>query len=214
VWEVAIDTRGKPGHNRFSSDNQPERMHTSPSQPTGPVSRIARRKAKAGCEACYEAIVRGMFAETRHFPGFLGADLIPPSAPDTFYQVVMRFASQADLERWDASEARQAWHARLGTVADGDPDYRLLSGLEAWFSLPSAPMNHPPERWKMAVLTWLGIFPTVSLLLYAVAPLLADLPFLARTAVITGLAVVMMTWLVMPRLVGLFKPWLTRAKTN
>jgi hypothetical protein len=54
----------------------------NPSIPAdGPVSRIARRKAKAGCDGCYEAIVRGMFAETARFPGFLGADLIPPRPP-------------------------------------------------------------------------------------------------------------------------------------
>lgn len=189
-------------------------MNTPSIPADGPVSRIARRKAKAGCDGCYEAIVRGMFAETARFPGFLGADLIPPSAPGELHQVVMRFASQADLDRWDASEARQAWHARLQTVADGDPDYRLLSGLEAWFSLPATAVNHPPVRWKMAALTWLGIFPTVSLLLHVVAPLLSALPFLVRTAVITALAVLMMTWLVMPHLVRLFKPWLTRTNMN
>lgn len=185
-------------------------MSVSPTPAAAPISRIAKRKAKPGCEAAYEAVVRGMFAETGKFPGFLGADLIPPRAPDDVYQVVMRFASQADLDRWDASEARQQWHERLSTVADGDPDYRLLTGLEAWFTLPTAPGNRPPVRWKMAVLTWLGIFPTVSLLLFFVAPLLAPLPFLARTAIITGLAVLMMTWLVMPRLVGGFKGWLAR----
>lgn len=186
-------------------------MSSEPTTPHSPISRIAKRKAKPGCETCYEAVVRGMFAETGKFPGFLGADLIPPQTPGELYQVVMRFASQADLDRWDASEARQQWHERLSTVADGDPDYRVLTGLEAWFALPATPASHPPVRWKMATLTWLGIFPTVSLLLFFVAPLLGPLPFLMRTAIITGLAVLMMTWLVMPRLTGAFKSWLTRA---
>ena len=35
-----------------------------------------------------------------------------------------------------------------------------------------------------------------------------------RQAVITALAVLMMTWLVMPHLVRLFKPWLTRTNMN
>jgi antibiotic biosynthesis monooxygenase (ABM) superfamily enzyme len=125
----------------------------------------------------------------------------------------MRFASQADLDRWDASEARRAWR----TPPDGGGRRSRLpsaEGLEAWFSLPATAVNHSPVRWKMAALTWLGIFPTVSLLLHVVAPLLSALPFLVRTAVITALAVLMMTWLVMPHLVRLFKPWLTRTNMN
>lgn len=173
--------------------------------------RIARRHARPGCEASYEALVRGMFADTRKFQGFLGADIIPPQTEGGEYQVVLRFATQQDLDRWDLSDVRQLWHQRLHAVAEGDPDYRLLSGLEAWFALPAAPSNHQPVRWKMAFVTWLGIFPTVSLLLYFVAPLLASWPFLLRTAAITGLVVLLMTWVIMPRFVRAFRQWLFRA---
>lgn len=177
---------------------------------TPPVMRIARRRAKAGCADAYEALVRGMFADTQKFPGFLGAELIPPATDGGEYQVVLRFATQADIDRWDLSDQRSLWHKRLRSVAEGDPEYRLLSGLEAWFTLPQTPVNHPPVRWKMALITWLGIFPTVSLLLAFVAPLLASLPFLLRTAVITGLVVVIMTWGIMPRLVPFFHHWLVK----
>lgn len=184
---------------------------TQPDSPqTNPVTRIARRRAKPGCEAAYEAILRGMFAEVAQFPGFRGADLIPPESADGEYQVVMRFDSQQQLDAWDVSELRQTWHARLHAVAEGDPDYRLLSGLEAWFALPAAPVNHAPVRWKMAIATWLGIFPTVSLVLWFIAPALAALPFLLRTACLTALIVALMTWVIMPRLVRLLRPWLFR----
>ncbi|TXG81344.1 MAG: antibiotic biosynthesis monooxygenase [Thermomicrobiales bacterium] len=142
-----------------------------------PVTRIARRRAKPGCDAAYEAVLRVMFAEVAQFPGFRGADLIPPESAGGEYQVVMRFDSQQQLDAWDVSELRQTWHARLHAVAEGDPDYRLLSGLEAWFALPAAPANHAPVRWKMAIATWLGIFPTVSLVLWFIAPRLVRLLF-------------------------------------
>jgi len=179
--------------------------------PAAPVMRIARRRAKPGCAQAYAALVQGMFADARQVPGFLGAELIPPVGEDGEYQVVLRFASQADMDRWDRSPQRTLWHRRLRAVAEGDPEYRLLSGLEAWFALPLVPTGNPPRRWKMALLTWLGIFPTVSLLLAFVAPHLAALPFLLRTAVITGLVVLIMTWGVMPRLVPRFQRWLTRS---
>lgn len=175
-----------------------------------PIMRIAHRRAKAGCTDAYEALVRGMFADTQKFPGFLGADLIPPHQEGGEYQVVLRFATEADMERWDVSPQRALWHKRLRTVAEGDPEYRLLTGLEAWFTQPLVPTNHPPVRWKMALITWFGIFPTVALLLAFIAPYLAALPFLLRTAIITGLVVLIMTWGIMPRLTPLFRNWLVK----
>jgi len=68
---------------------------------------------------------------------------------------------------------------------------------------------HPP-RAKMAVVTWMGIFPVVSLYLWLVSlwPGFVELPFLPRTAVFTALIVATMTWVVMPRLTRLMRGWL------
>lgn len=181
-----------------------------PQSPQPPVMRIARRRAKPDCGPAYEALIRGTFADASKFPGFLGADLIPPAGTDEDYQVVLRFATQADMARWDDSPQRKLWHQRLRAVAEGDPDYRLLTGLEAWFTQPEVPAAQPPLRWKMALITWLGIFPTVSLLLAFVAPQLASLPFLLRTGIVTGLVVILMTWVIMPRLTPLFRAWLIK----
>ncbi|MFT3759060.1 antibiotic biosynthesis monooxygenase [Thauera sp.] len=172
------------------------------------ITRIARRRAQAGREAEYESCVREMLAQMRGYKGFLGGDIIPPEQPGGDYQVVTRFASEAECEAWDRSEARLSCLERLSEVADGEPELRKLSGLEAWFepAVVSASM-HPP-RARMALVTWLGIFPTVSLVLWLVAPLLEPLPFLLRTALLTALIVVTMTWLVMPRLVRLLRGFL------
>ncbi len=85
-----------------------------------------------------------------------------------------------------------------------------MSGLEAWFEPAVVPASMHPPRARMALVTWLGIFPTVSLVLWLAAPLLQALPFLLRTAVLTALIVVMMTWLVMPRLVRLLRGFLNQ----
>lgn len=187
--------------------NQPSSTAT-PANPA-PVTRIARRRAKPGCEADYEARIRAMFASMRQSDGFLGADLLPPEVLGGDYQVGVRFASEAALQAWDESPARRTHHAMIATVADGDPDYRRLSGLEAWFAPAVVPASLHPPRSRMAFVTWLGIFPTVSLYLWLVAPWLQPLPFLLRTALLTGLIVVTMTWLVMPRLTRVMRSWLT-----
>ena len=172
------------------------------------VTRIARRRARPGREAQYEAALREMLVAMRAHQGFQGGDIIPPETPGGEYQIVVRFASEAELQQWDASAARRALLARMRELAEGEPEFRHLSGLEAWFEPAVVPASMHPPRLKMAVVTWLGIFPTVSFFLWAVLPWLQPLPFLPRTAVLTAMIVVTMTWVVMPRLTRWLRPWL------
>ncbi len=175
------------------------------------VTRIARRRARPGHEAEYEAMLREMFASMRARKGFLGGDLIPPETPGGEYQTVVRFASEAELQAWDMSDARLELLERMKAVAEGEPEFRKLSGLEAWFEPAVVPATMHPPRMKMAVVTWLGIFPTVSFFLWFVLPWLQPLPFLPRTAILTALIVATMTWVVMPRLTRLLRGWLSPA---
>lgn len=172
------------------------------------VVRVAHRRARPGCGEAYQAVVRGMFETLRQFPGFLGAELTPPNTPEGEYRVVIKFADEADLARWDASDERLVWHERLRPLTTGEPEYHLLSGMEAWFVPPPLPVMRPPSRLRMTLLTWIGIFPTVSFFLATVGPLLAPLPFLLRTALLTALIVPTMTYLVMPYLTRWFRRWL------
>lgn len=174
------------------------------------IFRVVRRRAKPGCGPAYEALVRAMFEDARRFPGYLAAELIPPESPAGEYQIIQRFATEADLERWNGSPERMAWHARLAQVAEGDPEYRLLHGLDAWFGVAAVPVARPPARWRMTVVSWLGIFPTVALLLTFVAPLLAPLPSLPRIAVLTAMVAVLMSYVIMPRLTRLMGWWLRK----
>ena len=60
----------------------------------------------------------------------------------------------------------------------------------------------------MAFVTWLGIWPLVSLALWLLAPYLVALPFLIRTGALSALIVLTMTYVVMPQLAQLAAPWL------
>jgi len=173
-----------------------------------PVVRVAHRRAREGCRDAYEAVIRGMFDAARAFPGFMGAELTPPLREGDEHRVTLKFASEADLARWNDSEERARWLEALEPLALGPPEFHLLSGLEAWFVPPATPAVHPPSRPRMALVTWLGIFPTVAAFLWLLGPLLAPLPFLLRTAILTALIVLTMTYVVMPRLVRLMKPFL------
>lgn len=191
---------------------KPDAMN-APAEHHARVTRIARRRARPGREAEYEAMLREMLARMRAHGGFLGGDVIPPEMPGDEYQIVVRFASEAELQTWDMSDARLELLERMKEVAEGEPEFRKLSGLEAWFEPAVVPASMHPPRGKMAVVTWMGIFPVVSVYLWLASlwPGFLELPFLPRTAVFTALIVATMTWGVMPRLTRLMRAWLAPA---
>lgn len=58
--------------------------------------------------------------------------------------------------------------------------------------------RHKPYR--LAILTWLAIWPSITLLLLAGEPLLGTLPLPLRTFVLTAILVPFMSFVAMPRL--------------
>lgn len=177
------------------------------------MARGVRTWAKPGCDQAYEDLVRAMLQEAARFPGYLSAAVIPPRVVGEDFQIIQRFATQADLDRWHDSEVSAVWHERLRAVAETDPDYHLLTGLEVWFAPKLMPAGGRPKRWRMAVVTWIAIFPLASLALWALSPLVAPLPYLGRMAVVTAIVVLAMTYGVMPRL-SRWLAWWTSPRSN
>lgn len=184
-------------------------MSDNVSSPTG-VTRIARRTALPGHEEEYENLVREMFALMRRHHGFLGAEIIPPQVPGNIYQVIVHFASEADLAAWDSSADRGAIFARMRPHAEGELEHRRLNAMEEWFTGPSIPATVRPPRWKTALVTWMGIWPLSSLFIFLSGFWNADgqVPFLLMTAINVSLIVVCMTYLVAPVLTKLMQPFL------
>ena len=80
-----------------------------------------------------------------------------------------------------------------------------LHGLEAFFR---DPQHSPPPRWKMAIVTWLGVFPSVLFWSSTLPKVLPGLPSLGVMAIINVFVVVTLAWGVMPLLTKLFAGWL------
>ena len=84
--------------------------------------------------------------------------------------------------------------------------------LETWFTLSTDQAIVPPLRYKMAIVTWLAIFPLITLVSWAMGAVLTaagrELPLIAHTFVATALLVPLMTYVVMPRMTRLFAGWL------
>lgn len=67
---------------------------------------------------------------------------------------------------------------------------------------------HRSPVWKMALLTWLGLWPVVTLMMGTVRPLLVALPLPLQTLIMTAIIVPLVTWVLMPGLTRLFRGWL------
>lgn len=174
-----------------------------------PVARILQCHARPGLGPQCQALLQGLFEASRQFPGCVSASLIPPATAQEAHQLVQRFAAPADLARWQASPEWAQWRERLEPVAQV-LDRAPLEGLQTWSAPPlPAPVMVPP-KWKLTVVSWLGIFPLVSVSLGVLGPLLQSWPFLARIFVVTVLVVSLMSYVVMPRLVAWMAWWLRR----
>lgn len=172
---------------------------------------ITRRVAPAARDA-FEAGMRGMLAAAEGFEGHLGGQLVRPqedgSSDPLLYHVVFAFDSEPHLAAWQSSGERARWLAQVLPHTVGEQQLHRVSGLDYWFAAPGATTRAAPPRWKVAVVTWLGIFPTVLLLFLTVAPPMAAWPLVPRVLVITVLVVVLMTWVVAPRLTRWLDGWL------
>lgn len=151
----------------------------------------------------------GMRGAAAGFAGHLGGFLIRPrDAVPGCYDMLFAFDTEQNLNAWMASAARRTWLECMAGLTFGETATRVLSGLEGWFALPAGPTRGPPPRWKMAAVTWLGIFPLVLVLSRLVGPWLAPVHPVLSIVVVTALVTIGMTWLVMPSLARLFAGWL------
>ncbi len=187
-------------------------MSTIPTHP-GAVTVLVTRRIKPGQEAAYEKLMHDIMRAAAEFPGHLGAQLVrpdeQPGSEPGLYHVVFAFDSQPHLQAWQDSPARSLGLAALEPLVDGPAQTQMI-GLAHWFM--TGAQHTPPPRWKVAIVTWLGIFPTVLVLFTLLGDLLSTLPLVPRVMMLTGMVVLIMTWVVAPQMTKLMKPWL-HAKT-
>jgi antibiotic biosynthesis monooxygenase (ABM) superfamily enzyme len=72
--------------------------------------------------------------------------------------------------------------------------------------VPSAPAR--PPRYKQAVITWLGVYPILTVTLALLRPVMATWPLPLQTLLVTLLLVPLLTYLVFPLLTRAFRAWL------
>ena len=66
------------------------------------------------------------------------------------------------------------------------------------------------SRAKLALLTWVGAYAVILLVLAIGGPAMAGWPLAVRALVVSGLMVAAMTWVIVPVVTRLFRGWLLR----
>ncbi len=174
-----------------------------------PVTVVVSRRVKPGCEEAFEKFISGITAAAMTFKGHLGTNVFRPSSPeDDEYQIIFKFDRASNLRIWEESECRRQWLARAESLRLEPPTTRVITGLETWFTLPAPKPIIPPPRYKMAAITLLAIFPLIQLANSILVPLFKPFPLPLRNLIITAIIVLLMTYVVMPRMTRLFSRWL------
>lgn len=68
-----------------------------------------------------------------------------------------------------------------------------------------------PPRYKLALLSWVGAWAVITLILVVLGSATATWPLPLRTLLLSALMAPAMTWLVIPVLTRLFRSWLRSA---
>jgi uncharacterized protein len=196
-------------------------------QGEGPITVIVSRTAKRGKIKEFEDWMDGIVHESLKFEGHLGVDVIRPvehSKPE--YVIIFRFNTLDNLLKWERSQVRKEWLEKSKDVVEGEDKVQKLTGLEFWFTPSSAhrtehevnnneasgqPVNLPP-RYKMAIVTAGIVFVLLNTLIPQIEQLTAPLPLVLSSLLGVIIMVFLMTYLIMPSVTKLLKPWLYKSK--
>jgi uncharacterized protein len=175
-----------------------------------PVAVLTMRTVKPECRERFEAALHDFIADSLHTEGQLGVHVLRPEAGSgrLEYGIVRRFGDPASRDRFYASLLFRQWELTVSQWTQGGPRRQQLSGLETWFTLPGQQALIPPPRWKMALVTVIGVWPVSMLVPWLLNPSVGNLSLTLQALCMAVGIVMCLTWAVMPILAAVLRPWL------
>lgn len=175
----------------------------------GPVTVSIARKVRPGEEAAYERWISDIVAAAAAYPGHMGASVLRPGPEtDNKYVIIYRFDTYAHCRAWEESGERRALLDQLEGMVEGEDDVKRVTGLEFWFDLPEVPAAATPSPHKMALTLTVVVYLMLSVVQWALSPVTAGLPPALALLIVVAVQVVLLTYVVMPRVTRLLKAWL------
>jgi len=172
------------------------------------VATIVRHFIKENKQDEFEHWIKGISVKAKQFEGFEGLQLIPPPKGNREYISLFKFSSISDLKKWMDSTERQKEIEKLIAFSEKEMILRNIEGIEFWFEAPEAKITNTPPKWKMSLLTWTAVFPGVVLLSSFYHTLFNNLNPMIHTLLVTLTLVPLLTWVLMPMIIRVFKSWI------
>lgn len=135
-----------------------------------PVTTIVTWEIQQGKEKQFETWRHEIEAAATKFPGHLGVNLIVPSNESREYTVIFRFDTYEHLRAWQESDVRRDLLKTAEQFQATNPTYKTESSLAYWFVTPKTPV--PPPKWKMSIVTLLGVWPLSMLVPKLIGPII------------------------------------------
>lgn len=174
------------------------------------VTVLITRRPRKNSQIEFEQALSNTIDSGLEFPGHLGVTVLKPQEDNNDYQIIVKFASRADYQRWCHSNETAHCFKILNRLEERPPNLEIMTGIETWFAVNN-PMSRsiiPPPRYKTAIVTWIAIFALIVIINLLFGSFLASLPMLLRSLLLTVGLVSLMTYIVMPRMTRLFSWWL------
>jgi uncharacterized protein len=202
------------------NNNRRGRSTDNEDEEEGPITLVITRRAKPGKIGEFESWLDGIIHEAMKFEGHMGMNIIRPqdmSNPE--YVIILRFDNFENLAKWEKSEIRKKWIENGKHLIEGKAKVEKQTGLEFWFTPSSFRASTtvveplpPPPRYKMAIVVIGIIFVLVSTLLPQVQQATVGLPVLLSTLLGVAIMVLLMTYVIMPSVTRLLRPWLLKKR--
>src|SRR6185503_12942379 len=104
-----------------------------------PVKIVFERHVRPGAEQAFREWGQRFVQAANRFPGHEGASVLAVPNGDSQF-VLVRFASAADLERWQRSDEYAALIREADRLGPAGEYSETRTGMETWFTLPGTPM--------------------------------------------------------------------------
>ena len=169
-----------------------------------PIHYAILRTVVSGREAEFESALRDFHAMDR--PGS-EAFFLSPGDGSREYGILRTFGSEEAAEKFYDSPEFKSWEDSIASLVEDKARRNRIHGLSAFF-----PESGPPD-WKMAVVTYFGVVPSVyfsAALVSGGASLRMSAMGLVEFLMVNALVVSLLTWVVMPVLIKIFRKFLTR----
>lgn len=175
---------------------------------SNPVHMAITRRVRKDRVGEFERELLAFASESLTDPHSRGVHLLYPTPGTDIpeYGILRSFENAVARDNFYRSDFYLNWTTKIEPLVEGTVETRELSGLEAWFR--GGP-GGPPPRWKMAVLTWMAVWPVSMGVPRILVPLIGEsIPHVLRAGVVAAGIVAVLTWVAMPLLVRIAHRWI------